>query len=274
MYFGFQDITIAFGAQRVLNGVTLNIPQGKIVTIIGQNGCGKSSLLKTVSKAVTPQSGLVIYRDRPLSSYPPRFLAQHIAYLAQVHPAPPDIDVRTLVSYGRYPYVRFGSRLSREDGAVIDRALKLTGLEPLAHRALSTLSGGERQRAWIAMAVCQQPEILIMDEPVTYLDVGYQLEVLELARQLNRELGMTILLVLHDLNMAARYSDLLCALRDGRVDCFGPPEEVLCDAVLERIFHIRAEIGRDAAYHCPYLIPLNILPGTGNESSDEPLLHH
>lgn len=274
MYFGFQNITIAFRSKQVLDQVTLEIPRGKIVTIIGQNGCGKSSLLKTVSKAVKPRAGQVIYQDRPLSSYPPRLLAQHIAYLAQVHASPPDIDVRTLVSYGRYPYTRLGRRLTREDGAMIDRTLKLTGLEGLAHRTLSTLSGGERQRAWIAMTVCQQPEILILDEPTTYLDVSYQLEVLELVRRLNQELGMTILMVLHDLNMAARYSDLLCAIRDGRVDSFGPPAEILCEAALRRVFRIRAEIGCDAAHHCPYFIPLDIIRGTGNESSDDTIFHH
>lgn len=272
MYFGFQNITIAFRSQLVLDRVTLEIPQGKIVTIIGQNGCGKSSLLKTVSRAVTPRTGQVIYQDRPLWSYPPRQRAQHIAYLPQAHASPPDIDVRMLVSYGRYPYIRLGRRLTQEDNALIDRALKLTGLEALQDRTLATLSGGERQRAWIAMTVCQRPEILILDEPTTYLDVSYQLEVLELVRRLNQELGMTILMVLHDLNMAARYSHLLCAIRDGRVDSLGPPAEILCEAALRRIFRIRAQIGYDAVHHCPYFLPLDILRDSGPEGADDAAL--
>lgn len=209
MYFGFRNMTIDFHGKTVLAGVTLDIPRGKVVTIIGQNGCGKSSLLKTVSKAVTPRMGEVIYNDKPLKSYPPKQIAQHIAYLAQVHVSPPDIDVRTLVSYGRYPYLKLGRHLTAEDGRIIDETLRLTGLTALQHRTLRTLSGGERQRAWIAMTVCQQPEILILDEPTTYLDISYQMEVLELVRRLNREMGMTIVMVLHDLNMAARYSDMI-----------------------------------------------------------------
>ena len=147
MYFGFQNMTIGFHGKTVLEDVTLDIPRGKVITIIGQNGCGKSSLLKTISKAVTPRMGEVIYNDKPLKSYPPKQIAQHIAYLAQVHVSPPDIDVRTLVSYGRYPYLKLGHPLTAEDGRIIDETLRLTGLTALQHRTLRTLSGGERQRA-------------------------------------------------------------------------------------------------------------------------------
>lgn len=171
MYFGFQDIYASYGKKEILRGLTLDIPRGKIVTLIGQNGCGKSTLLKTVSKAVIPKSGKVVYLDKKLSSYPPKQLAQRIAYLSQVHESPPDIDVRTLVSYGRFPHSRFGRGLTAEDGEIIDRALALTGLTHLKDRILATLSGGERQRAWIAMTIAQEPEILILDEPTTYVSV-------------------------------------------------------------------------------------------------------
>lgn len=269
MYFGFRNMTIGFRGKTVLEDVTLEIPRGKIVTIVGQNGCGKSSLLKTVSRAVTPRRGEVIYNDRPLKSYPSRHAARHIAYLAQVHVSPPDIDVRTLVSYGRYPYLKLGRRLTAEDGRIIDETLRLTGLTGLQHRTLRTLSGGERQRAWIAMTVCQQPEILILDEPTTYLDISYQMEVLELVRRLNREMGMTIVMVLHDLNMAARYSDMLYAIRGGRIFAGGPPEEVLCGETLRTVFRIEADIARDAAHGCPYFIPLRILPDSAGECLSE-----
>ena len=262
MYFGFKDVTIVFRGRTVLDNVTMDIPRGKVVTIIGQNGCGKSSLLKTVSKAVVPKRGQVIYNDKPINAYGPKTIAQHIAYLAQVHTSPPDIDVRTLVSYGRYPYLRLGRRLSADDGRIIDDTLRMTGLEGLAHRTLRTLSGGERQRAWIAMTVCQQPEILILDEPTTYLDISYQMEVLELVRRLNDMMGMTIVMVLHDLNMAARYSDMLYVIRDGGIYASGTPQEVICDEMLRTIFHIKADIARDAAHDCPYFIPLNIIDGT------------
>ena len=241
----------------------------KVVT--GIRRCGKSSLLKTVSKAVTPRMGEVIYNDKPLKSYPPKQIAQHIAYLAQVHVSPPDIDVRTLVSYGRYPYLKLGRHLTAEDGRIIDETLRLTGLTALQHRTLRTLSGGERQRAWIAMTVCQQPEILILDEPTTYLDISYQMEVLELVRRLNREMGMTIVMVLHDLNMAARYSDMLYAIRGGRIFASGTPEQVICCETLRSVFKIEADITCDASHHCPYFIPMKILPDSSLDSVGESL---
>ena len=247
MYFGFCDIAVDYGKKEVLRGLTLEIPRGKVVTLIGQNGCGKSTLLKTVSKAVTPKRGEVIYLDKRLSAYPPRRLAQSIAYLSQVHESPPDIDVRTLVSYGRFPY--------SQDGEKIDRALALTGLTHLRDRILATLSGGERQRAWIAMTIAQEPEILILDEPTTYLDVSYQVEVLELIRRLNRELGITIVMVLHDINLAARYSDCLAAIRGGVLFTSGTPEEMVMEKNLRDIFEIEAAVYRDPIHGCPYFIP-------------------
>lgn len=257
MYFGFQNISISYGKKDVIQNLTLDFPRGEVVTIIGQNGCGKSSLLKTVPKAVTPKGGFVVYDDHKLSQYPPKFIAQKIAYLAQVHPSPPDIDVRTLVSYGRYPYTKFGRGLTAVDGEVIDRVLQMTGLMTLQHQVLSTLSGGERQRAWIAMTICQEPEILILDEPTTYLDISYQVEVLELIRRLNREMGITIIMVLHDLNLAARYSDRLYAIKDGGLCASGRPAEVLTRQNLKEIFQIDAVVYQDEINHCPFFIPLH-----------------
>lgn len=256
MYFGFENITIEYGKKPVLRNLSLEVPRGKIVTLIGQNGCGKSSLLKTVSRAVTPRGGRVLYEGKPMREYAPKKLAQKIAYLAQVHTSPPDIDVRTLVSYGRYPYAKFGRGQTKEDAAIIDRAIAMTGLESLQTQALATLSGGERQRAWIAMNVAQGPEILILDEPTTYLDIGYQVEMLELVRQLNRNLGITILMVLHDLNLAARYSDHLYAIRDGGLYAAGTPEAVMTEENLRTIFGIEARIIQDEDHHCPFFIPL------------------
>ena len=227
MYFGFRNLSVNYGKKEVLRALNVDIPRGKVVTVIGQNGCGKSTLLKTVSKAVMPKRGEVIFCDKKLGEYAPKRLAQQIAYLSQVHESPPDIDVRTLVSYGRYPYSKFGRGMTRPDAEIIDRALALTGLTDLQHRILSTLSGGERQRAWIAMTIAQEPEILILDEPTTYLDVSYQVEVLEIVKKLNRELGITIIMVLHDINLAARYSDVLMAVKGGRLYAAGAPSEIV-----------------------------------------------
>lgn len=254
MYFGFENISVCYGKKTVLHDLSLEVPRGKIVTLIGPNGCGKSSLLKTVSRAVLPSAGRVLLEDRPLASYPPKKLAQRIAYLSQVHISPPDIDVRTLVSYGRYPHTVFGRGMTGTDAAVIDRALALTGLTELQHRLLSTLSGGELQRARIAMNIAQEPEILILDEPTTYLDIGYQLEVLELVRELNRTLGITVLSVLHDINSAARYSDLIYAIRDGRIYAAGTPDEAITAEHLRGIFDIDAVILRDEEHGCPCVI--------------------
>lgn len=255
MYFGFEDITVSFGGRKILDSVTLSVPRGKIVTLIGKNGCGKSTLLKTVPRAVVPQAGRVVFDGSPLRSYAPKKLAQKIAYLAQVHESPADIDVRTLVSYGRYPYLKFGRTMTAADADVIDAAIDAAGLTALSTQPLRTLSGGERQRAWIAMTVAQQPEILILDEPTTYLDIGYQIEVLELVRRLNRERGMTVLMVLHDVNLAARYSDWLCALRDTHLFTEGTPETVITAQNLQALFGISAQIIRDPVSGCPYFIP-------------------
>lgn len=256
MYFGFKNVSVGYRNKTVLSDLTLDVPQRRIVTVIGQNGCGKSTLLKTVSKAVTPKSGAVLYRDRALRDYSPKKLAQRIAYLAQVHESPPDIDVRTLVSYGRFPYSVFGRGLTASDKEVIDRALAMTGLTDLGDRILSTLSGGERQRAWIAMTVAQEPEVLILDEPTTYLDVSYQIEVLELVRRLNRELGITIVMVLHDINLAARYSDLLAVIRGGGLYALGKPSDIITEQNLRDIFEIEAAVYTDPIHGCPLFIPL------------------
>ena len=256
MYFGFRNLSVSYGKKEVLRSLDVDVPRGKVVTVIGQNGCGKSTMLKTVSKAVTPKRGEVVFCDRRLGEYAPKKLAQQIAYLSQVLESPPDIDVRTLVSYGRYPYSKFGRGLTQADADIIDRALALTGLTALQDRILSTLSGGERQRAWIAMTIAQEPEILILDEPTTYLDVSYQVEVLELVKKLNRELGITIIMVLHDINLAARYSDVLMAVKGGRLYAAGTPAEIVNKKYLQEIFEIEASVYTDPVHKCPYFIPL------------------
>jgi len=258
-YFGFEALSVRYDRKNVLKDMSLDIRQGKITTLIGKNGCGKSSLLKTVFEAVKPSSGNVYYRGKSVKSYGSKELAKKIAYLPQVHEAPPDVDVKTLVSYGRFPFQRFGRGLTKEDYKIVDDTISFTGLTELKDRKMSELSGGERQRAWIAMAVCRQPEILILDEPTTYLDVGHQIDVLELVRRMNTQMGTTIIMVLHDVNLAARYSDDLYAIRNGNICCEGCPNEMVTRERMKKIFDVDAEIYRDVTNNCPYFIPLKTL---------------
>ena len=261
MYFGFQDISIAYGKQKILEDIQMDFKRGKITAIIGPNGCAKSSLLKTVSRAVTPIAGTVVLEDKPLRAYSGKELAKRIAYLPQLRVSPRDIDVRTLVSYGRYPYRRFGGGLTGEDKRMIEQALSLTGLLPLAGRPLSGISGGERQRAFIAMTICQQPEVLLLDEPTTYLDIGYQVEVLELIRELRERLHITIILVLHDMNFTARYADYLYVLKNRHVYGYGHPQEMITQERMREVFGIGSQILQDEKNGCPFLIPEKLSAG-------------
>lgn len=267
MFFGFKDISVKYGKKTVLSDVNIDFPEGRIVTLIGKNGCGKSSLLKTVSRAVTPCAGTPVFRDKPLKEYKSKLLAKEIAYLPQVHSSPPDIDVKTLVSYGRFPYMKMGRPMTKEDSDAIEEAISFTGLSQYKERIVSSLSGGERQRAWIAMTVCRRPKVLILDEPTTYLDISYQVEVLELVKRLNEEKGVTIIMVLHDLNLAARYSDLLYVIKGGGVYLKGPPKEVLTAENIRDVFEIEADVFEDTKNGCPFFIPLKSVAADPSDSS-------
>lgn len=255
MYFGFENISIRYGEKKIVNDITIDFPKGKTTTIIGANGCGKTSLLKTISRAVNPETGKVVFKNMPLDHYRPKELAKKIAYLPQMHYSPSDINVRTLISYGRYPYRKFGKGLSEQDNEVINNTIDLTGLSHLQDRTLNNLSGGERQRAWIAMTICQEPEILILDEPITYLDIGYQLEVMELIKALGQKLNITIIMVLHDINLAARYSHHLFSIKDKSIYACGEPRHVITEEKLLAIFNIKSQIYEDQRNTCPFIIP-------------------
>lgn len=255
MYFGFENVSITFGKKEILRNITMDFEKGKITTIIGPNGCGKSSLLKTISRTVMPSTGCAVFEDKPIGSYAPKTLARKIAYLPQIHMSPKDVDIRTLVSYGRFPYKKFGQGLTEEDGRIIDETLELTGLAHMGGRLLNNLSGGEKQRAWIAMTICQQPEILLLDEPITYLDIGYQVEVLELVRELERRLNITIVMVLHDMNFTARYSDRVYVLKDGSVHDYGAPSDIIDREHLRSVFNIDSQTFIDEKNRCPFIIP-------------------
>ena len=202
-----EDVSLSIGETNIIDHINVNCEKGEILTIVGPNGCGKSTLLKVISRIYKPSSGKVSLLGKEIHSYDTKELAKIMAVLPQKKTAAGDMTVEQLVQYGRYPHTKFGNRLTQLDYQKVEEALEDTGIKHLKKRLMSTLSGGESQMAWIAMCVAQDPEIILLDEPTTYLDISYQLEVLELVRKLNREHGLTIVMVLHDINQAIRYSD-------------------------------------------------------------------
>src|SRR5690606_6099821 len=226
----------------VIDGLNVTIPEQKITTIIGPNGCGKSTLLKAISRLLKTKKGTVYLDGKAIHQLPTKEIAKKMAILPQTAEAPAGLTVFELVSYGRYPHRKGIGTLKKEDMDQIMWALEVTGLSELKNRPIDALSGGQRQRAWIAMSLAQDTEILILDEPTTYLDMAHQLDILLLLKQLNREEGRTIVMVLHDLNHASRFSDYLIAMRDGALITEGKPEEVMTCSNLQQVFQIDANL--------------------------------
>ncbi|EGO62858.1 ABC transporter ATP-binding protein [Acetonema longum] len=237
-----ENLAVAYEDNLVVTDLELQIPQGKITTIIGPNGCGKSTVLKAVGRILKPKKGLVYLNGEDIRRLSTREVAQKMAILPQFPQAPAGLTVGELVSYGRFPHQRSFGKLKTSDKKIIDWALEVTKLAVLDTTAVDSLSGGQRQRVWIAMALAQQTDLILLDEPTTYLDLSYQLEVLELLHRLNREQGCTIVMVLHDLNLAARFADYMVAIRGGEIICHGAPEAVMTAEVLRQAFHIDAQI--------------------------------
>ena len=210
-------VTVGYGAEPVVRDLSLAIPDGKVTTIVGPNGCGKSTLLRTMARLLKPTSGQVVLDGEPITSIHTREIAKRMALLPQSPVAPEGLLVRDLVGRGRHPHQRWFAQWSEHDEDIVGQALALTDTADLADRPLDQLSGGQRQRAWIAMTLAQDTDLMLLDEPTTYLDLAHQVEVLDLVSRLNRERGRTVAMVLHDLNLAARYSDLIVVMKDGAV---------------------------------------------------------
>jgi iron complex transport system ATP-binding protein len=250
-----EALRVGYGERAVLDELALEIVRGTITTLVGPNGSGKSTLLKALARLLRPTDGAVYLDGKAISSLPTAAIARELAILPQGPSAPAGLTVRELVEQGRFPHVGALRMLRQQDHAAITAALELTGMTPFAHRPLDGLSGGERQRAWVALTLAQDSPVLLLDEPTTFLDIGHQLEVLDLVQRLNRTRGMTIVLVLHDLNQAARYADRMVALQRGRIVADGPPREVLTPHLLETVFGVRAHIVNDPQSGTPVCLP-------------------
>ncbi|WP_020618818.1 ABC transporter ATP-binding protein [Paenibacillus daejeonensis] len=228
-----------------LKQVEDRIPTGQITTIIGPNGSGKSTLLGVMARNLSPREGEAVLDGKAIIAYAPKELARKLAVVHQHNDAPPDLTVQRLVAYGRLPHRRMWSQQSEEDEAAIQWALESTRLLDKRESRLCTLSGGERQRAWIAMALAQRTKLLFLDEPTTFLDMYHQIELLELIRHLNEEHGITIVMVLHDINQALRYSHHLIVMKEGEARLSGAPREVITSAALADIYGVKAVLRED-----------------------------
>ncbi|HML45505.1 MAG TPA: ABC transporter ATP-binding protein [Clostridia bacterium] len=253
-----ENLQVCYDRAVALDGFDLSVEPGEILTLIGPNGSGKSTALRAMAR-LHPYSKGTVYLDGSLmKALKSRQVAKVLAFVAQAQALPPDMTVEDLVGRGRTPHHALFAGLSQSDRAAVDEALACTRLTDMRGRSIYALSGGERQRAYLAMALAQQPALLLLDEPTTYLDIGYQYEVLELIRDLNRNKGLTIVMVLHDINQAARYSDRLAVLKDGRLQAVGTPEEILTEDRIRQIYGMRVRILNEPATRCPYLIPIGI----------------
>ncbi len=248
-------VTLAYGDRIVVDQLSLAIAGGRVTVIVGANGCGKSTLLRTLARLIRPRSGQVVLDGAELSSRPTREIARTLGLLPQGPVAPEGIAVADLVGRGRHPHQRLLARWTARDYQVVAEALAVTGIADLADRSVDELSGGQRQRVWIAMALAQQTDLLLLDEPTTHLDVAHQIEVLDLLTDLNRDRGTTIVMVLHDLNLAARYADELVAIVDGRVHAVGAPIDVITPDLVRDVFGLDCTVIPDPLSGKPLVLP-------------------
>jgi len=245
----------------VVRDLVLDVARGEIVTLVGPNGSGKSTILRALARLMRPQGGTVYLNGHAIHRTSTRRVAQQLAILPQNPVAPDDLTIRDLVARGRFARQAWWRASGTHDRDVIAWALEATGLIDLSDRRLNTLSGGERQRAWIALALAQEPQVLLLDEPTTFLDISHQLEVMGLLQKLNEENGLSIVMVLHDLNQAARFSHRLVALRRGDVYAAGPPACVLTETMLREVFQVEGVLGRDPITDTPIFTPVQSVRG-------------
>lgn len=254
-----KNLDIAYDDTLIVRELNMQIPEGKITSIIGANGCGKSTILKAVGRILKPKKGVVHLSGQDISKLPTKEIAKKMAILPQTPTAPSGLTVGELVAYGRFPHQKGFGNLTEEDKRIVKWALTATKLSEFERREVDALSGGQRQRVWIAMALAQQTDLILLDEPTTYLDLAHQLEVLKLLYELNRNQKCTIVMVLHDLNLAARFSDYIIAIQKGAIIKHGAPEEVMTPEVLRKTFNINADVVIEPKSNRPVCITYDIV---------------
>lgn len=252
-----ENVTLGYDGRTIVENLSLDVPAGKITVLVGPNACGKSTLLKGYSRLLAPTSGAVLLDGADINSLPSTQVARQLGLLPQTPIAPDSITVSDLVSRGRYPHQSWLRRSTAQDDQIVDDSLAAAGVLALAGRRVDELSGGQRQRVWIAMALAQQTDVLLLDEPTTYLDIAYQLEVLDLLMDLNRTRGTTIVMVLHELSLACRYADHLVAMLAGRIVAAGAPSDVVTADLVREVFGVEALVVPDPIAGTPSVVPFS-----------------
>ncbi|MDR6868027.1 iron complex transport system ATP-binding protein [Microbacterium resistens] len=253
-----EDLTVGYDGDPVISGLTLELPGEGVTMIVGGNGCGKSTLLRSLARLLRPRGGAVLLDGTPIAKLPTKEVARIIGLLPQAPVAPDGITVADLVDRGRTPHRAWFRGRDGHDDEVVADALEATGMTELADRAIDELSGGQRQRAWVAMALAQEPDVLLLDEPTTYLDLAHQVELLQLLVRLSRERGTQVVIVMHELNLATRYADHLVAMRDGRIVADGQPDEVVTVELLREVFDLEAVVVPDPVAGTPMIVPVDV----------------
>ncbi|MBS3937408.1 MAG: ABC transporter ATP-binding protein [Peptococcaceae bacterium] len=252
------NLRVGYDGRIVIDNMDISINRGEIVTLIGPNGSGKTTALKAISRLLDCAGGVVLLDGKNIHRMSTREVAKKMAVLPQSQIMPPDFSVLELVRHGRMPHLKWYEVSGKEDEDIVEWAIQAAKLEHLAHRPVCTLSGGERQKAWIALALAQKPEVLLLDEPTTFLDICHQIEVMEMVQSLNKKLGITVVMVLHDLNQAASHSNRIVVIKGGRVVKEGAPQEVITPELLRDVYRIEAEVYINKTNGCPAIMPLGL----------------
>lgn len=250
-----ETLSLGYGETVIIDRLDVAIPKGEITVLIGSNGCGKSTLLRSLARLMKPRGGSVLLEGKAIAKLPTKEVARELAILPQSPSAPEGLTVHQLVKQGRYPYQSWLKQWSKEDEDAVANALKATKLEEMADRPVDSLSGGQRQRAWIAMTLAQDTDIILLDEPTTYLDMTHQIEILDLLFELNEKEKRTIVMVLHDLNLACRYAHYLVAIKDKQIYAEGRPEEVITCELVQQVFAMNCQVTQDPLFGTPLCIP-------------------